>query len=178
MKKSKRVILFTSSLLFISVLIAYETLTKEQIEKKNEENIIAYYNEKEIEKEHYLGILSIPSIKLKRGFYDELSSLNQVNKNILVVYDKMPNILVLAAHRGNSSVSFFNNLDQMKMGDSLFLDYQHVKREYLYLDHYMVEKNGNVPLSYDKSKKTLVLITCSKKDKQKQIIYLAYEKRE
>ncbi len=176
MKRNKKVFLFASCLFLISLFIANLTWERGNEEKQNKEKIVSYYEEKETKKETYLGILSIPRIGLKRGFYEESSPLNQVNKNIMLIYNKMPSLLVLAAHRGSSKVAFFNGLDKMKIGDSIHLSYKHQEYEYIYLDAYKVNKDGNVPISYDTSQKTLILITCSKEDKQKQIVYLAYLK--
>ena len=116
--------LLSAITLTFSLLYAYNTVEKITVEKTNTEKVLNYYQESSHKKvvdkkseEDYLGILHIPSINLTRGFYKQTSSLNNVNKNIYYVKESIPleyssSMLILAAHRGNSKVSFFNDLDK------------------------------------------------------------------
>ena len=113
--------LLSAITLTFSLLYAYNTVEKITVEKTNTEKVLNYYQESSHKKvvdkkseEDYLGILHIPSINLTRGFYKQTSSLNNVNKNIYYVKESIPleyssSMLILAAHRGNSKVSFFND---------------------------------------------------------------------
>lgn len=147
----------------------------------NRDKISDYLNEEEyIETDEHaedkiIGILNIPTIKLKRGFYSIDSSLNNVNKNIQVIDDSMDKMLILAAHRGNSKVSFFQNLDKLSIGDEINLDYKHKSFKYRLYYKYYENKDGNLAIKYDNSKQVLVLITCVKDLKDKQVVYIAYK---
>lgn len=150
-------------------------------EEKNRERISSYLLEekKDIETketdEQIIGVLNITAINLKRGFYDIDSSLNDVNKNIQVIADDMDKMLILAAHRGNSKVSFFENLDKLSLGDEIDLDYRHNNYKYRLYYKYYEKKDGNLAIRYDNTKDVLVLITCVKGLKDKQVIYIAYK---
>ena len=41
-------------------------------------------------------------------------------------------------------------------------------------EYYDIEKNGTASIKRDINKKTITLITCSQKDKTKQLIYIGY----
>mgnify|MGYP003303365974 FL=1 len=100
-------------------------LVEEFFEEEPEENKDEQVEEKEEVKTetssptyNYIAVLEIPSIGLKRGFVDFGSTYNSVKYNIQVIeHSEMPNVensnLILAAHNGTSSVSFFNDLDKL-----------------------------------------------------------------
>lgn len=124
----------------------------------------------------YLGILEIKSIKLKRGFYDINSKLNDVDKNIEVIKSSlMPNIknsnLILASHSGNSDISYFKNLDKLKLGDIASVYYHKNKYDYKLVNYYEVIKSGKVQIIKNNDVNNLTLITC-KKNSDKQIVYI------
>ena len=65
--------------------------------------------------ENYLGVLEIPVINLKNGFFDKESSLNTISKNIEILEESdMPDDengnVILAAHSGTGRYAFFKNL--------------------------------------------------------------------
>lgn len=161
----------------ISILIVNEILDRKSYEDNNQEKIASYLSGdiKEETVDEIIGILSIPVINLKRGFYSYDSPLNDVSKNIQVIEDDMDKMLILAAHRGNSKVSFFDNLEKLSMGDEIILDYKHNIFKYRLYYKYYEEKDGNLSIKYDNSKDVLVLITCLKELKNKQVIYIAYK---
>ena len=124
----------------------------------------------------YLGILEIKSIKLKKGFYDINSKLNDVDKNIEVIESSlMPNIknsnLILASHSGNSDISYFKNLDKLKLGDIASVYYHKNKYDYKLVNYYEVIKSGKVQIIKNNDVNNLTLITC-KKNSDKQIVYI------
>ncbi len=175
MLKIKKIVLISLTLI-TSILLVLDIKTREENETINEEKIDAYLvsqNEK-IEEDEYIGFLNIPTINLKRGFYSISSNLNNVNKNIQVIADDMDKILILAAHRGNSKVSFFQNLEKMSLGDEINLDYKHKTYHYRLYYKYYEDKDGNLAIKYDNTKNTLVLITCVRELKDKQVVYVAY----
>ncbi len=127
-----------------------------------------------MDKEKYIGIIEIPKINLKRGFYDIQSKKNNVNNNVTILeHSTLPNIknniLVLASHSGNGIKSYFKNIDTLQINDQILLYYQNNLYVYLISDIYKIEKNGILNISYiDNSQ--LILTTCDKNDKNKQLV--------
>ena len=125
---------------------------------------------------NYSMILEIPKINLKKGLYDINSKYNSVKYNVQILKESdMPNIvngnLILASHRGNSSVSFFNNLYKLSNGDQVYIYYQNSKYKYEITNMYEVEKTGTITIHRDRDKTVIVLITC-KKNETKQLVYI------
>lgn len=167
-----------------SCLDGYNTIDKIKISETNANNILFYYNEKEedtLNPNEYIGILTIKDINLNRGFYPTTSEYNDLSKNILYLSESIPpdeknSMLILAAHRGNSSVSFFNDLDKLKKGAVINLSYK--KKDYTYILEYKYDelKDGRLNIYRDKNKDSLILITCNKKRQKYQTIYVAYRR--
>lgn len=139
MRKNRKII-FIFVLLCTSLVLFWNIKSREKVNRENDEKISSYMIE-EIEgkkdEEQYIGFLDIPVIRLKRGFYSMTSEYNNVNKNIQVIADDMDNLLILAAHRGNSKVSFFQNLEKLSLGDEIYLNYKHSVYKYrLYYKYY------------------------------------------
>lgn len=136
--------------------------------------------ERQENKINYNMIIEIPKISLKKGLCKVNESCNKVSRNIQVIKESdMPDIkngnLILAAHNGNSSVSFFNTLNKLKLNDTIYIYYKNVKYEYKLASSYEIKKSGNAIIHRDGSKTTLLLITC-KRHTDKQIVYIAYLK--
>ena len=77
---------------------------------------------------NYIGYLDIPKINLKRGFVSLNSKYNSISYNVMLIKgSSMPDVkngnLILAAHRGNSSVSFFDKLYKLNLGDEANVTY-------------------------------------------------------
>ena len=162
--------------------VTYEIeLINDYIEKKEiiEEPIIEEVKEEKPKKEkQYNMIIEIPKISLKKGLCKVNESCNKVSRNIQVIKESdMPDIkngnLILAAHNGNSRVSFLNTLNKLKLNDTIYVYYKNVKYEYKLASSYEIKKSGNAIIHRDGSKTTLLLITC-KRHTDKQIVYIAY----
>lgn len=124
----------------------------------------------------YIGILEIPIINLKKGFYNINDTNNNVNKNIEVLKNSnMPNengILAIAGHSGNSSKSYFKNLFKLKMEDVIKVYYDNDIYIYKVTKIYEEEKNGKIIVNDDYNN-ILLLTTCSQSDRTKQIVIIA-----
>lgn len=161
-----------------------ETLIEEFLVEELDEHIQIEQNEpietpKRQNSTNYSMLIEIPNIGLKKGLCSIGQECNAVSKNIQIIKESdMPNItngnLILAGHNGNSSVSFFNKLDQMKIGNKINIYYKGIKYEYKLNNFYDIEKNGKATIFRDYDKTTLVLITCKKNTKDKQVVYIAY----
>ena len=141
--------------------------TQEQL--KREEKKAPNYN--------YIGVLEIPKINIKRGFLNINDKGNNVNKNLQVIKGSdMPDVkngnLIIAAHSGNSYISYFKNLYKLSNDDVAYVYFNNIKYTYKVAGKYDVEKTGKVVIHRDNKKNTLTLITCSQTDKSKQIVYI------
>ena len=126
----------------------------------------------------YLGVLEIPQISLKRGFYDLDSKYNSIQYNVtLVKGSTMPDVdrgnLILMAHSGDAYISYFAYLYQLQIGNDVYITYHGKKYHYQIVNIYDVEKTGTVKIQRNYDKTTLTLITCTKNDDTKQTIYIA-----
>ena len=127
--------------------------------------------------ESYLGILEIPKIRLKRGFYNINSKYNKVDYNITIINgstypEEKNNNLILAAHSGNCTICYFNDLYKLKINDEAYLYYKDTKYKYKLVKTYEEQKDGTVAIYRDYDKNCLTLITCTRNSNNKQTIYI------
>ena len=127
----------------------------------------------------YMAVLEIPKISLKRGLLDLDDEFNDISYNVMVLGNsKMPDEensnLILAAHNGNSDVSFFKDLEKLGKGDIVNIYYNGYRYEYRIDNYYEVEKTGKVNIHRDKTQNTITLITCKNNTTDKQIVYIGY----
>ena len=151
-----------------------EKIVEEVIEEPSEEKP---KEEKQQEQINYIAVLKIPKIKLVRGLVDRNSYLNNIKYNVEILKDSsMPDIVngnvILAAHSGNARISYFKNLDKLKLGDDISIEYKSKTYEYKIVDIYLIDKTGTAEIIRNKDKNTLTLITC-KHNTNKQIIVIA-----
>lgn len=127
--------------------------------------------------ESYLGVLEIPKIRLKRGFYNINSKYNKVDYNITIINgstypEEKNNNLILAAHSGNCTICYFNDLYKLKINDEAYLYYKDTKYKYKLVKTYEEQKDGTVAIYRDYDKSCLTLITCTRNSNNKQTIYI------
>ena len=125
----------------------------------------------------YLGYLTISKISLKAGIPWKDSSMNNVDKGIYTLpVSNYPDVtngnLVLAAHSGNASISYFKNLWKLSLGDNANVSYNGKTYSYKIVDIYYVPKTGTVQIKRNTSKTTLTLITCTKDNDDLQTVYI------
>jgi LPXTG-site transpeptidase (sortase) family protein len=182
------------SLLFIIFIISlflsyhiYNYCITEFNKQKVDNYLIEYeiqdnYRENNIQKieyqeksNDYLGVLLIPKLNFKQGFYNINDNRNDVNQNIEILKGSlMPDIkgssLVIAGHKGESYLGYFNNLDKLSINDELDIFYHNKKYQYTIFDIYELEKNGKISFTKNIYENYLVLTTCSKKDNRQLIV--------
>lgn len=146
-----------------------EDIIEEEVEQPQPTTPIINYN--------YIGYLEIPKINLKRGFVSLNSKYNSVSYNVMLIKgSNMPDVkngnLILAAHRGNSSVSFFDKLYKLSLGDEAKITYNDKVYTYKLVNTYLEEKDGTIAIYRDESKNTLTLITCTRNDKKTQTVFI------
>ena len=133
---------------------------------------------KPIDYSKYLGLLRIPKINLKRGFYNVDSRYNTIEYNVtLLKGSDMPDVkdgnLVLIAHSGTAWISYFDKLYKLNKGDKAYIDYKGYEYAYTIKNIYKVPKNGYVTIVRNYNKTTLTLITCTRNDDKSQSVYIA-----
>ena len=126
---------------------------------------------------NYIGYLDIPKINLKRGFVSLNSKYNSISYNVMLIKgSSMPDVkngnLILAAHRGNSSVSFFDKLYKLNLGDEANVTYNDKIYTYKLVNTYLEAKDGTIAIYRDENKTTLTLITCTRGDKKSQTVFI------
>lgn len=127
---------------------------------------------------NYIGYLNIPKINLTKGFLDQRSKENDVEKNILVVEgsnypDTERGNLILAGHSGTGWKAFFNDLYKLNINDKAYITYKNKKYTYNILNIYKQPKIGKLAIYRNYDKTTLTLITCTNNDSKTQTIYIA-----
>ena len=150
-----------------------DNITPDVINEYNGDN-----NNYEIDYSSYLGVLEIPKIRLKRGFYGVDSRYNNIKYNVTMVEGTdLPDVyqgnLILMAHSGDSYISFFAYLYKLEIGDDCYVTYNGGSYHYQIVDIYEVVKNGIVSIKRNKSRTTLTMITCTKDNDSSQTVYIA-----
>ena len=127
-------------------------------------------------RDNYIGYLEVPDVNIKRGFVSPDSKYNTIGYNVTIIKgSSFPDVprgnFILAAHRGSSKVSFFENLHKVKIGSKAYVTYNGKKYTYKLIETYELPKTGTLTLRRDGSKTALTLITCSKTNKKVQIVF-------
>ncbi len=174
------IIIMISLALFGCYHIYYST-----IDQKNDTLISQYIedNEKSIvkplvnEKEEYLGVIEIPKINLKEGFYSINSDKNNVNKNVTILPesifpDNNNSIIYLAAHSGSGPLAYFKNIYQLVVGDMIKLNYLGKEYQYTITKVYETRKIGRITINRNLNENYLILTTCSN-NKDMQIVIIS-----
>ena len=125
----------------------------------------------------YIGQLSIPKIKFKRGFVKKESKYNNIEYNVTIAKEAdYPDVkngnFIIMSHSGDAPISFFEPLYKLELGDIATVSYNAKAYYYKLVKTYQVEKTGKIAIYRDYNKKTLTLITCTHDDLTKQSIYI------
>ena len=120
----------------------------------------------------------IDKINLRQGFLPKDSYYNYIDYHVQILkISDFPDVvggnLILAAHSGNSYVSYFHNLYKLNNGDFVKIYYKGKMYRYKIVNIYKEKKDGSVNIYRDTSKTTLTLITCTRDDKTTQTIYIS-----
>ena len=157
-------------------------IPKEVNQNTEEENTITNTTTEEQKtnnyKPDYFGYIQIPKINLNQGLVPLNSRYNTVDMNIQTINPSdYPDVekgnLILAAHSGTSSISYFKNLYQLTTNDKINILYNNQKYVYNIVKIYTVPKTGEVAIYRNEEKTTLTLITCTKNDDTTQTVYIA-----
>ena len=143
----------------------------EEVSKKEDNNSYV------VDYSKYLGVLEIPRIGLKRGFYNTDSKYNNIQYNVTMLGgSNLPDVdkgnLILMAHSGDAYISYFAYLWMLGVGDHAYVTYNGRKYDYQVVNIYNVQKNGVAVIRRNKERNTLTLITCTKDNDFSQTIYI------
>ena len=105
--------------------------------------------------------LSIPKIGFYYRFYDLDSKYNSLSYGLLIYYQDP---VVILGHSGTGSLALFNDLDNLEANDKIIYNNQ----KYQVIKKYLKFKSKPLTLEND-----LILVTCSKKYFDRQIVITA-----
>ena len=128
----------------------------------------SYISTKENDK--IVGTLTINKINLSKDIYDIDNTHNNVDENVTVLNDDI-NLIVLAAHSGPGYIAFFDDLDKLELNDIIKLNFKGKNLEYKVTNIEEQVKDGTIEINKTNTKR-LILTTCSKKDKGKQLVVI------
>ena len=80
--------------------------------------------------------------------------------------------LILMAHSGWASISYFEYLYNLRIGDYAYVTYEGNKYSYKLTKVYDVPKTGKVKIVRNYDKTTLTLITCTRNSMTLQTVYI------
>ena len=120
------------------------------------------------ENNEIIGTLTIDKLNLSKNIYNINSSHNNVEENVTILNDDI-NLIVLAAHSGPGYIAFFNDLDKLELNDTVNLTYNNKNLVYIVTNIEEQTKDGTIEINKT-DKQRLILTTCSKKDKNKQLV--------
>lgn len=171
MKKLTKIVL--SIILVIIFLYLIEFLS-DSIEIKYRNNLVEAYYEKEgnpkrLSQEDYIGILEIPKIGLKRGYYQKDDKRNNIDRNVTLIDYKDNKDYIFAAHSGNDKIAYFDNIHLLEEGDLINVYNKNKKTTYKISSKYLDDKNGEVSIKKS-NKKRVILITCNNNDSTNYLI--------
>ena len=154
-------------------------INTENLEMTTENTEVAEENDKKANYS-YIGELSIPKIKLRRGFVSKESRYNNIEYNITIANESnYPDVplgnFILMAHSGNAYISFFDKLYKLQIGDEASVSYNANTYNYRLTNIYNQAKTGTVAIYRNPNVKTLTLITCTHNDDYNQTIYIFEE---
>jgi|GEM_PF-1091289 sortase family protein len=149
--------------------IKEQTIIKKDINKKETKEIktVKITNK-------YWGFIEIPKLNLYYGFYNSSDKNNEIKNGIEVMSgSEIPSEngsnIVLVAHSGIGYNILFDRLDVLNLEDEVNLYFNQSK--YRYKVKKISKKDKKDVLSLIKSKNnTLMLITCDKQEKEKNLI--------
>lgn len=167
---------FASIIVILLIMIIILILIKPtKIVKNNKLLNEILYNNNEANQSNSYGRIEISKIGLYEYFYDINDDRNNVDKGIEVLKpsimpDKENSKLFLAAHSGNSDISYFKNISKLDYNDEVIIYLKNKCYKYKVIDKYEIIKNGTLSVK-EIDNNTLILITCIR-DTNRQLVII------
>ena len=143
-----------------------KSISTTNIERNTNTSYISTINKEE--NDEIIGTLTIDKLNLSKNIYNINSSHNNVEENVTILNDDI-NLIVLAAHSGPGYIAFFDDLDKLELNDTINLTYNNKNLVYIVTNIEEQTKDGTIEINKT-DKQRLILTTCSKKDKNKQLV--------
>lgn len=122
--------------------------------------------------DNLLATLSIKKINLKENIYPLTYKRNNVEEHVSILNGSNLNddsLIILAAHSGYGKIAYFNRLDELKVDDRIELTINNKVLVYRLKKSEKQEKTGKIEIIKENTQQ-LILTTCSKDDKSKQLV--------
>lgn len=183
--KKKKVLMIVGIIIFLIgiFLISFKAFSMLLIKNNERKALNEFYNEetkmnnnnvkdnqklvKKIlnNKMEYIAVIKISKINLEKGLVDKKSKYNSIDYGIQILNESdMPDVIngnvILAAHSGTSSISYFNDLDKLNIGDFIEINYRNKIFKYKLSKIYDVPKTGKISIDRDINQSSLTMITC------------------
>lgn len=131
----------------------------------------------EFEHKEVYASLVIPKIHLKADIYSKNAAENTLKHGIYLAkesryLEEEQSMLILASHSGNSSISLFKHLEQLKLNDVVRIERKDKLYFYKISSIYYEKKDGILSIKKP-SEDSLALITCTKNSNTLQVVYIA-----
>ena len=123
-------------------------------------------------KNNVKGKIQIDRINLSNDLYDINSKENTVDKNVTILrgdFEEKNGTVIIAAHSGNSKISYFQNLDKLQINDQVKIIYNSKEYTYIIKDIWNTKKTGEIKIP-NMNTNQLVLTTCSPHKDNYQLI--------
>ena len=147
-----------------------ETSIKTARIEKSENTANIKKTDKKENNEDIIGTLTISKLNLSNNIYNIDNPHNNVDENVTILNDDN-NLIVLAAHSGPGYIAFFDDLDKLELNDTINLTYKKKEHVYKIMNIEEQTKDGTIEINKTNTKR-LILTTCSKKDKGKQLVVI------
>ena len=136
--------------------------------------IIKENNISNIKSEEIIGSIIIEKLNINMPLYDINNPKNNIEQNIQILKESIlpPNknsIVFLAAHSGDSNISYFDNLDELKQKDIIQLKINNKTYTYQIKSIYKQKKNGYINVNKE-IEDQLILTTCDPNSNKYQLI--------
>lgn len=154
----------------LAIILTKEIFIDFYVNYKNKESITSYYkNDSSFNYESDM-IISIPKINLKRVVEKAADDFKNLNKSLVYYKRNNPNEkLVIFGHSGVGYGTYFNRIDELEVGNKIYLYINKLKVTYVVSEKYMVLETDISILNNDEER-SLLLITCDKNNKKKRLI--------
>ncbi len=176
--KKKLVLLLASYVVFCFCIYQNNSIKSTTIKTDNIERVTNTaaikedeINTKEINNDS-LATLSIKRINLKESIYPLNDKRNNVEEHVTILNGSNltnDSLIILAAHSGYGKLAYFNRLDELKTGDKIELNINNEILTYILKKSEEQDKTGKIEIVKENTKQ-LILTTCSKSDKTKQLV--------
>lgn len=154
----------------LAIILTKEIFIDFYVNYKNKESITSYYkNDSSFNYESDM-IISIPKINLERVVEKAADDFKNLNKSLVYYKRNNPNEkLVIFGHSGVGYGTYFNRIDELEVGNKVYLYINKLKVTYVVSEKYMVLETDISILNNDEEG-SLLLVTCNKNNKKKRLI--------